>query len=443
MENNNPINPLPPIPPGQLTSPTPKKIHSKIIAVIVLVIIAGVASYIALTRQSSVQPIVVNDKTEQPLATSIPQQATTIVASTQTIYTYDFISPNPNSYDGQITRTDSKTGNKIILVASIKNAFPELKSQANVTLSKLSFPANADKLFFEEILSDTDSGPIALVSYDLKQQKFTKLQVSQYWQFDYTPQVSSDGQRLLAAYDTAKDGGLRKLYSLNLETDTASLLVTLSQNETLDSCDGDCMGISTDFSWIDSNTAQYAVYHFTKQAGDANGGLSHPLIEKRKVISNNYQPSSITETKIDTSNWKIYNNTKLDFQMKYPVGWTYKQATDNATGLASVQFYPPGTAPDLTTGYAGDIILDTLNNPKKLDLKTFYQSQDMNVFAESTTQTPLTINGYEAERFIGVYGEIPSNQISVNLGQVVVELIDVAQQHANDGITDAMANSIK
>ena len=263
--------------------------HKGILIIFTLALLAGVSIsiYFILNQPLDFGPILTNHK-PNTTATSTFQDTTTTIPSVKPKFTYH-LGPLPLSYDLQLLRIDPETNNSTVIVPSIKEAFPELKKQNNLTLNTLSFPANADKLFFEEILSDTDAGPSALVAYDLHQQKFTKLQISQYWQFDYSPQISPDGQRLLAAYDNNNDGGLRKLYSLNLETDTATLLTTLAQKETLDSCDGDCMGISTDLSWVDNSTAQYAVYDFTKQTTNASGGTDHPLIEKRKVTTTDTQ----------------------------------------------------------------------------------------------------------------------------------------------------------
>lgn len=143
--------------------------------------------------------------------------------------------------------------------------------------------------------------------------------------------------------------------------------------------------------------------------------------------------------KIDTSSWKSYKDNSLGFQMQYPPDWTVQKSTYNSTGnaIVSIHFYPPGKTPGYE--YQGDIIVDTVSNPKQLDLQTFYNQPD-NSYGTGTLMT--TITGYPEIKFSDIPAMIPSDQISVNLGKTIVELTDVGQQHTDDGITDAMANTI-
>lgn len=75
MENNNQQNLSPEQPPISPMPPTPaKKLSNKIIAIILLAVIAGIVSWIALSRQpkTDLSPIVVNHKTETPATTTPP-----------------------------------------------------------------------------------------------------------------------------------------------------------------------------------------------------------------------------------------------------------------------------------------------------------------------------------------------------------------------------------
>lgn len=72
---NSPIIPIAPEP----VPPTPKKLHPKFIAIIVLAVIAAAVSYFALSNQPKIEPIVINHnpKPQQPFATTTLQQTAT------------------------------------------------------------------------------------------------------------------------------------------------------------------------------------------------------------------------------------------------------------------------------------------------------------------------------------------------------------------------------
>lgn len=272
-----------------------KHMNTKSIAIIACILVLTIGVFVFLFREKLERTTV--SQTSSPPAhqqsapaksvESTPPSPTQYPAPSQTPSpqtvpsdVYQLVIPDPASYDQQLVKVDPKTGEKKVLVPSIKNAFPELKTDFNKTLSKLSFPAQSDKLFFQEIFSETDAGPVGLVAYDIPSNKFTRLKVSQFWKYEFEPKISPDGRNLVATYDFSSDGRLRKLYVLNLETDTATLLVTLKGSETLNSCAEDCLGISDDLSWIDNQTIQYSVYDVTKKVS-ATG--EYQLVEKRKV----------------------------------------------------------------------------------------------------------------------------------------------------------------
>lgn len=148
--------------------------------------------------------------------------------------------------------------------------------------------------------------------------------------------------------------------------------------------------------------------------------------------------TSAATTNTDTSGWKTYTNSQYGFNFQYPSSWTYELYQGNY-----ISFFPPGKSPDPSLEYSGDISVNVIDNPRQLDLKTFEQSQNNNLFAESSSQAPLIINGFPAEKFFAVYGMVPTNVYLINKGKIIIELNDIGQMHADDGIADQMAKSIK
>ncbi len=177
----------------------------------------------------------------------------------------------------------------------------------------------------------------------------------------------------------------------------------------------------------------------------SNGGAIAKSVENQFELITDQMVATLHGLKSngpDTSKWSTFNSSQLGFQIKYPTGWTYDVLTDKSENIpvTSVHFYPPGK----TAGYEyqGDIIIDTVANPRQLDLKTFYSDPQNNLVDGGTLTTLTNLFGYPEIKFTNIPAMVPSDQVSVNLGKTIVELVDVGQQHSDDGITNAMANSI-
>ena len=99
---------------------------------------------------------------------------------------------------------------------------------------------------------------------------------------------------------------------------------------------------------------------------------------------------------------------------------------------------------DVSTEYVGDIVLETIVNPNELTLQSFYQSStDVNLFANSLSNQTLIVNGFEAVRFMGIAGMIPSDTVSVDKGNIIIEITDVGQLHQTDGLFDMFIGTIR
>jgi hypothetical protein len=125
------------------------------------------------------------------------------------------------------------------------------------------------------------------------------------------------------------------------------------------------------------------------------------------------------------------------YSIQYPADWTV------ATTSGETGFVPSAKAVNLDTEYVGDIVIETFPKSAGTDLQSFYaQDAVVNLFENSQTQTNLTINGLPAFRFTSVASMIPTDIVAVDKGSVVVEISDVGQLHAADGIFDLMVQSI-
>lgn len=165
--------------------------------------------------------------------------------------------------------------------------------------------------------------------------------------------------------------------------------------------------------------------------------ISAPTQQNPSSVSTT--PPLENHTPVIPAGWVTHQDYNGNFQISYPSNWNFEDDSN---------FFPPGKNFDTTntSGYVGDMVLDTLDNPNGEDLQTFYKNidqskGDFDLFANSASHTALTVNGFPAEKFSGVYGEVPSDEYSVNLGQTIVELT-IYVPHDADGITSGMVNSI-
>jgi hypothetical protein len=77
---------------------------------------------------------------------------------------------------------------------------------------------------------------------------------------------------------------------------------------------------------------------------------------------------------IDTSDWKIFTDEKMNFEIKYPEEWEIKKLTDPKAGFVlRSNNYKPLT--EGSVGYEGEIFINKISNPNNLEIinliKTF------------------------------------------------------------------------
>jgi hypothetical protein len=137
--------------------------------------------------------------------------------------------------------------------------------------------------------------------------------------------------------------------------------------------------------------------------------------------------------------WQTFDNPSLGFDIKYPPGWNAYAMDESHIG-----FIPPGKQVDLASEYVGDIVVESFSNPSDFDISTYYhQIGPVDLFANSQSNAPLSLNGLSAVKFIGVFGMIPSDTVAVSKNSQIVEISDVGQLHQIDGLPELMASSIR
>lgn len=188
---------------------------------------------------------------------------------------YDF---SEKQFDAEIVKKNIISGQEEVLVPSIKKAVPALKAAVNLTFNKLAFPANPKKLFFNIILSESDAPSGDIYSFDLTTQKFTKLTISKYTGFG--PFVVSPNKLFIATTnDPAGSGADNKLFLVNLDTDSATVLVTLPNNQTFNNC-LECLGDNGgSVKWLNADTIEYEVYDSKKEGVDKYGSRARLFIK--------------------------------------------------------------------------------------------------------------------------------------------------------------------
>lgn len=180
-------------------------------------------------------------------------------------------------YDSRLVRYDNK-GNKLVLVESTKDEIPELKKAINSTLQEFSFVPNSGKLFFQNILSETDAGILGFYSFDISDKTFSKMDIGPYlsrWGEIY---LSPDGLKVVSIDDDENPSG-KNLYLIDLMKDTAKVIVRLYNNESFVKYYEAFGGVPVgEIRWLDNNNIEYAVFESiaSREVGEEN-----PLIEKR------------------------------------------------------------------------------------------------------------------------------------------------------------------
>lgn len=142
------------------------------------------------------------------------------------------------------------------------------------------------------------------------------------------------------------------------------------------------------------------------------------------------EQGNLTETNrpVDTSDWKIYNDSKNRFQFLYPAEWKYSALPDSE----SIGFYLIEEASNEYLQY--HVVAKVINVDSEMWLKNL---GDVG-FVEKTW-----VNGYTAILVTGIPMHIPSDAMLVYKDNMLIEFMDVGQIHSSDGIFQAIVDTIR
>jgi hypothetical protein len=201
---------------------------------------------------------ILTKQTPQEIAWQNPPAPKTVPATTSNtpqgddalVYLFEPEDSNRPNWDFQIIEERLKTGERKILVPSIKAAIPALQESQNRTLTFLSTSTNEKILFFKDIYSESDSGVNALYAFYITQLSFEKLPIKPH-EFILSP----NGQRI--AFITVGGNIPQKIevYDLNEKTFIAS--ASLEMTETAVSWDGYDVPY---IQWMNDDQIKYRVY---------------------------------------------------------------------------------------------------------------------------------------------------------------------------------------
>lgn len=133
------------------------------------------------------------------------------------------------------------------------------------------------------------------------------------------------------------------------------------------------------------------------------------------------------------------SNEAGGYSIVVPLDW---QVDTDPTKPDLSMLLPPGRSPNPETGYVADIVINSLQNPQNLSIAEFYERKRFNFLKLSSAHTFFQMNGLEAARFESVPGFVSSTIVVVNMGQQMVEIIDISERHQTDGIFDDIVASI-
>ncbi|MDA1169502.1 MAG: hypothetical protein O3A36_04140 [bacterium] len=179
--------------------------------------------------------------------------------------------------DQRILKEDQQTGAKRVVVKSVKEQFPALKSRWNNMIFVVAEPRQlAQKIFLVSALLNTNAGINGAYSFDSQSDELKKLKTSCFPQSKDDVKLSPDQTRIACV--SGLDGGpYQKIVVHNLLTNENENVVNLPGKETLEGNPQEWGG-HAEVVWINNNKIVYAVFdHGSKKS-------EKPLIEYRTEV---------------------------------------------------------------------------------------------------------------------------------------------------------------
>lgn len=180
-------------------------------------------------------------------------------------------------YDAKLVRVYGD-GRRETVIESLRNRFGNIINQPNQALVKYYFPPGSDALYFNfknYYLSGT-SNRYHIYRYDVSTDNMKDLYSNRHLGSFVSP--SPYDWKLSLGVDDESIRTYKRLYLVNIESDSAMLLFELRGEETLATSPLTAESRPpADLFWIDQHTIEYGVYK------PVNGGSQMQLVEKRRI----------------------------------------------------------------------------------------------------------------------------------------------------------------
>lgn len=147
----------------------------------------------------------------------------------------------------------------------------------------------------------------------------------------------------------------------------------------------------------------------------------------------------VTAIVVDQIGFELVNEED-NYSVMVPLDWQFDTVSDE---INEVLLRGPGRVSGYDDHYFADVSIKSFDNTNGFNLIEFYQQPgQIDYFQISTDQTFFIINGFEAVKFSGVFGFTESAIVSMLVGNKVVQIQDLQNNHQEDGAFDAIIDSI-
>jgi len=197
------------------------------------------------------------------------------------VYTNIFTDENDYTWewDARLIKNTNSSGSNIIVES--------IREKTGAVLEEYAFPSTGQNLYLKSYLPDTDNAGGKIWSYNVKTKNFNKLEnINRVFDGWGSRIISPDKKKACYVVDEHMAGGTsgldQDMYLLDLENDTAEIIISLTDNETFNSGWG---ALCSDYniSWLDNNTISYSVYnHNSGVEGNCGTSGAKTKIDQRK-----------------------------------------------------------------------------------------------------------------------------------------------------------------
>jgi len=172
--------------------------------------------------------------------------------------------PFEEGYDGEVVTRNVRTGERTVLVKSVKTAVEGLRSTFNLTLEPFALPANSSLVIFRTVLKETDNAGGTLYAFDPSTKRFTEMCINDSYNGSFDGAALSPMQDRIVwtkadSQEHLETGLVQQLFAGNLTDDSFQLIEELHGEETFNGYE---YGLATffDLEWTQPYVLRYGVF---------------------------------------------------------------------------------------------------------------------------------------------------------------------------------------